>query len=208
LRAESAASRIAPANLPRDLIGVARALHVSAISQAISTSACDAAFEAIAIARKAGATVSYDTNLRLRLWPLARARAVIEATAALSNILLPGLEEARLLTGLSDADAIADHYLARGVGIVALTMGKDGALVATPDARERVAPIRVEAVDATGAGDAFDGAFLAEWLRTGDPFHAGRFANVAAGLSTEGYGAVAPLPTRARVKARLAQIAP
>lgn len=204
LRAGSAASRVTPDDLPKALIAGARVLHVSAIGQAISPSACDAVFAAIRIAREAGVTVSYDTNLRLRLWPLDRATAVIEATAALCDILLPGLDDARKLTGLDDADAICDHYLAKGVKIVGLTLGRDGALVATPDRRERIAPIPCDPVDATGAGDAFDGAFLAEWLKSGDPFLAGRFANVAAGLSTEGYGAVAPLPRREAVTARMA----
>jgi 2-dehydro-3-deoxygluconokinase len=49
----------------------------------------------------------------------------------------------------------------------------------------------------------FTGAFLAEHLRTGDPFAAGRYANVAAALSTEGYGAVAPMPKRAVVEAAM-----
>ena len=61
-------------------------------------------------------------------------------------------------------------------------------------------------VDATGAGDVFDGAFLAEYLRTGDPFAAGRYANVAAALSTEGYGAVAPMPRRREVEAALNRV--
>ncbi|MEJ1157104.1 sugar kinase [Prosthecomicrobium sp. N25] len=203
LRAGSAASRVKPADLPADAIAAAKVLHVSAISQAISPTACDAVFAAIRIAREAGAKVSYDTNLRLRLWPLDRARAVIEATAALSHILLPGLDDARLLTGLEDPDAICDHYLAKGVEIVALTLGKDGSLVATPERRERIPPIACRAVDATGAGDAFDGGFLTEWLQSGDPFRAGRFANVVAGLSTEGYGAVEPLPRRDAALARL-----
>ncbi len=61
----------------------------------------------------------------------------------------------------------------------------------------------MNAVDATGAGDCFDGAFLAEWLRTQDPFAAGRYACVAAALSTRGYGAVAPLPRREEVLAAM-----
>ena len=61
------------------------------------------------------------------------------------------------------------------------------------------------AVDATGAGDCFDGAFLTEFVRTADPFAAARFASVAAALSTQGYGAVAPLPRRADVEAALAR---
>ena len=80
------------------------------------------------------------------------------------------------------------------------------ALVATPDRCELIPGIAAAAVDATGAGDAFDGAFLTEWLRHGDPFAAARFANVAAALSTEGWGAVDPLPHRAAVEARLAAL--
>ena len=99
--------------------------------------------------------------------------------------------------------AIVDFYLSLGPKIVALTLGSDGALVATKERRERFAAVPVKLVDATGAGDMFDGAFLAEYLRTGDPFAAGRYANVAAALSTEGYGAVAPMPRRAAVEAAL-----
>ena len=82
--------------------------------------------------------------------------------------------------------------------------GRGGALAATGDGRERIYSHAVKAVDATGAGDCFDGAFLAEYVRHGDPFAAARFANVAAALSTLGYGAVAHLPRRADVEAVMA----
>lgn len=203
MRAGSAASRMTPEDVPNDMIKEARILHASGISQAISSSAADAVYAAIATARQSGVRVSYDTNLRLRLWPLERARAVIHAAAALADILLPGIDDATELTGLGDPDAIVDFYLRLGPTIVALTLGEEGALVATKERREWMAPMTVKAVDATGAGDAFDGAFLAEYLRTGDPFAAGRYANVAAALSTEGYGAVAPLPRRPAVEAAL-----
>ncbi|TKT74693.1 sugar kinase [Aquamicrobium sp. LC103] len=196
LRAGSAASRVGPRDLPRDLISKAKIFHASGISMAISASASDAVLEAIAVAREAGVRVSFDTNLRLKLWPLERARALTEAAMRLTDIALPGLEDAHQLTGLDDPDAIADHYLELGARIVALTLGKEGCLVATPEERRRVPGIKVDAVDATGAGDTFDGNFLAEYLRVGDPFQAARFANVAAALSTCGYGAVAPMPSR------------
>lgn len=204
LRGGSAASRLSPAMLPARAIKAARVLHVSGISQAISASAADAAFAAMEMAREAGVLVSYDTNLRLKLWPLARARAIIGAAMRQADIALPGLDDARLLTGLDDPDRIADHYLDGGSRIVAITLGREGALVATPSERRRIASIAVEAVDASGAGDCFDGAFLVELLRTGDPFAAARYACVAAALSTRGRGAVAPIPGRAEVEQHLA----
>jgi 2-dehydro-3-deoxygluconokinase len=203
MRAGSAASRIGPSDVPRDAIASARALHVSGISQAISASAADAVFAAIDIARGAGALVSYDTNLRLALWPLPRARAIIHDAISRADIALPGLDDARLLTGLDDADAIADFYLRLGVRIVAMTLGAEGALIATAGKRARIPSLKVDAVDATGAGDAFDGAFLAAYLRDGDPFAAGRYAVAGASLSTLGYGAIAPLPTHERILAAM-----
>jgi 2-dehydro-3-deoxygluconokinase len=205
MRAGSAASRMTPDDMPAEAIKAAKIVHASGISQAISSSAADAVFSAMRMARAAGVTVSYDTNLRLRLWPLDRARAVIHAAAVLSDILRPGLDDAIHLTGLADPDRIVDYYLGLGPKIVALTLGEAGAIVATAERRERLPPIRVKAVDATAAGDMFDGAFLAEYLRTGDPFRAGTYANVAAALSTEGYGAVAPMPKRAVVEEALRQ---
>ena len=205
LRKGSAASRMTPSDVARDYIAGAKVLHASGISLAISETTCDAVFEAIHAARDAGVAVSFDTNLRLRLWPLERARALTDAAVRLSDIALPGLDDALQLTGLSDPDAICDHYLARGPRVVALTLGKEGCLVATPDGRRRVPGIRVDAVDATGAGDTFDGNFLAEYLRTGDPFAAALYANIAAALSTRGFGAVAPMPRREEVLAAMQQ---
>lgn len=204
VRAGSAASLVAPADVPENVVRSARVLHVSAISQAISTSACDAVFQAIRVARESGTAVSYDTNLRLRLWPLERARAVIHAALALSDIARPGLDDARQLTGLDGPEAICSFYLGLGCRIVALTLGKEGVMVAVPGDTRVVPAFPVEAVDATGAGDTFGGAFVAEWLRQADPFAAARYANAAAALSTRGYGAVAPIPRRNEVEAFLA----
>lgn len=205
LRAGSAASRMRPEGLPLDLIRSAKALHVSGISLAISADAADACFTAMRAAKAAGRIVQFDTNLRMRLWPLDRARAVIHAAAALADICRPGLDDAQHLTGLQDADAIADAYLKMGPKIVALTLGADGVLIATPERHERLSALPCKPVDATGAGDAFDGAFLAEYLRTSDAFQSGRFANAAAALSTEGFGAVGPLPRRADIEQAMAE---
>ena len=176
LRAGSAASRLTEADTPTEAIRAARILHLSGISQAISSSAADLVFAAIDVARQAKVLVSYDTNLRLKLWPLRRARAITHEAMRNADIALPSLDDAIQLTGEITPDAILDAYLKLGARVVALKLGKEGSMVATPERRERVAPFPVKAIDATGAGDAFDGAFLAEYLNAGDPFAAARFA--------------------------------
>lgn len=202
-RAGSAASRMTPGWLPCGYIRAARVLHVSGISLGISESAARTVMEAIELARGAGVLVSCDPNLREQLWPPERAAAVTHEAMAKADIALPGLADARRMTGLEDPDTIMDYYLGLGPTTVALTLGAGGVLVATPDRRAHIPGVAVEAMDATGAGDTFDGAFLARLMEGCDPFEAAVHANAAAALSTLGYGAVAPMPHRAEVEAFL-----
>ncbi|MBS0319713.1 MAG: sugar kinase [Proteobacteria bacterium] len=207
LRSGSAATRMRPDNLPLDVLRATRVLHLSGISQAISPSACDAAFAAIDVARAAGARIAYDTNLRLKLWPLARASAVIRATIARADWLLPSLDDVRTIYGLDAPDALIDAMLADGARAIVLKMGADGAIVVADGARVRIEPHRVATVDATGAGDCFDGAFLARVAAGDAVVDAARYANAAAALATTGYSAVAPLPRDAAVRALLRRAA-
>lgn len=207
-RSGSAASRLAPATLPRAPIETAKVLHLSGISLAISPSACDAGYAAIECARAAGAWVSFDTNLRLKLWSVQRARAVMTDVIGLSDICLPSYDDVVAITGLRDPDALVDHCLRLGAKTVALKMGEQGAIVATASERHRIAPARCQPVDATGAGDAFGGAFVARLVAGDDLPTAGRYAATVAALSTEGYGAVAPIPHAARVREVLAAARP
>jgi len=194
LRKGSAASRMRPADLPLELIRKAKFFHTSGISQAISDNACDAVFAALEAARVAGVRIAYDSNLRLRLWPLARARAVIRATIVLADYFLLSMEDAEALCGEKDADAILDWCHEAGAKVVALKLGAAGVVGSDSTRREKIAGHAVNCVDATGAGDCFAGALLAR-MAAGDDFWDGlRYANAAAALATTGFGAVAPLP--------------
>ncbi len=194
LRAGSAASRMRPEELPLELIRDARFVHASGISMAISPGAADSVLAAFDIARAAGAKTSFDPNLRLKLWPLARARALIGAAVASADYFFPSIEDARALSGLDDADAILDWALGLGAKTVFLKLGAEGVIASDGARRERIAGLRVQAVDATGAGDCFCGAALAR-LAAGDSVAAAaRYANAAAALASTGFGAVAPLP--------------
>jgi 2-dehydro-3-deoxygluconokinase len=203
MRAGSAAARMQPAGLPRERIAAAKVLHLSGISLAISPSACDTAYAAIEAARQAGVRVSFDTNLRLKLWPVARARAVMTDVMKQCDILLPSLDDVAAITGIREPDALVDWCLSLGAKVVALKLGADGALVANAEQRWRIAPYPCRHVDATGAGDTFGGSFIARLLAGDDLPAAGRYAAVAAALSTEGYGAVEPIPTAQQVRAAM-----
>jgi 2-dehydro-3-deoxygluconokinase len=203
LRAGSAASRMRPEDLPLELLRGAKFVHASGISMAISAGASDAVLAAFAAARAAGAKVSFDSNLRLKLWPIARARAMIGAAAALADYFFPSIDDAAALSGLDDPDANLDWAHRLGARQVFLKLGADGVIASDGTRRERIAGHRVNAIDATGAGDCFCGAALAR-LAAGDSlFEAARYANAAAALATTGFGAVAPLPRPDAVRALL-----
>jgi 2-dehydro-3-deoxygluconokinase len=203
LRAGSAASRMRPDNLPLETLRRARLLHASAISQAISATATDAVFAAIDTVKTAGARFAYDSNLRLRLWPLPRAKAIITATIPLSDYFLPSLDDVKAISGAEQPEAIMDWAHRLGAKRVALKLGQQGVLASDGARRERIAAHSVNCVDATGAGDCFAGAFLARIAAGDDFWQAVRYANAAAALTTTGYGAVAPLPRPEAVRGLL-----
>ncbi len=82
-----------------------------------------------------------------------------------------------------------------------LKCGREGVIVSDGRRVERLAGHVVDTVDATGAGDCFDGAFAARTVAGDDLVAAARYANAAAALATTGFGAVAPLPRDADVRA-------
>jgi 2-dehydro-3-deoxygluconokinase len=203
-RKGSAASLMTPSGLNPDQIRQARFLHASGISLAISETAAATVDEAIAIAKAAGGQLSFDTNFRPRLWKAGQALPLIERAAAQADILKTSVEDCENLMRLSDPREITARFLALGAKAVIVTLGPGGAVLATAEGLDHVAGRRVAAVDATGAGDAFTGALIAERLRGTPLMGAVRFANAAAALSTLGLGAIAPLPTRAAVDMALA----
>jgi len=203
LRAGSAASRMRPDQLPEALLASARLVHASGISQAISATACDSVFAAFEIARASGAVVTYDPNVRRKLWPLTRAKAIVMATVAMCTWCLPSEDDAVILFGDASPDAVIDALHRAGARGVVLKRGAKGCIVSDGSRREPIGARRVASVDATGAGDCFDGAFAARLMAGDDPFAAARYANVAAALATTGYGAVAPLPRASDVERAL-----
>ena len=206
LRAGSAASCMTTAWLQQSAASVirdARILHVSGISLAISLSACDTAFAAMELARSSDTLVSFDSNLRLKLWPLDRALACTRQAISLCDIFLPSLEDITALNGMTDPDQVVDWGHTLGAKHVVLKLGSEGALVSDGSTRERLSVHRVKLVDATGAGDCFCGNLLARVAQGDSIFEAARYANAAAALTVQGYGAVAPLPRPEQVMALL-----
>lgn len=199
-RKNSAASHYDASQLPHDVIKKAKILHISGISLAISQTACDTVYEAIKIAKENNVKISFDTNYRPALWPIGRAQAIINHVAAMADYLLPSYDDALLLTGLKDKADICDFYHNRGAKNIALTLGSKGVYLSEEGKAETIAPQKVTLTDATGAGDTFDGNFLARILLDDNILNAAKYANIAASLSVQKYGAIASMPYKTQVE--------
>lgn len=164
-RSNSAARHLADdrAALSRVLDGVGLA-HLSGITLAILTpDARETLFAVLAEFRAKGGLVSFDPNIRPRLWA-SRAEMLLAITRMLSgcDIALPSLDDERTHFGDADAQAVIDRMTRHGVVEVVV---KDGAGPVFHCAGGRIleipTPARTDIVDTTGAGDAFNAGYLA-----------------------------------------------
>jgi 2-dehydro-3-deoxygluconokinase len=193
-RAGSAAAVMTLSGAQRSALRRTRMLHLSGISLAISPHALVQCLEAIQIAKAAGASICFDSNLRLKLWTLDAARAAMQKIIAQTDLFLPSLDDVTALSGLQAPDAIVQWSHDLGAKTVVLKLGGEGVLVSHQNVRTRIPALRVDAIDATGAGDCFAGNLLARISRGDSVLQAARYANAAAALAVQGFGAVAPLP--------------
>lgn len=163
-RAGSAASRMGPEHVDPAYVAEARLLHVTGITPALSGACLEATKAALAAAREAGVTVSFDPNVRLRLWSAERAAEVLRELVTGADIVLTSADEAALVTGETDPRRAATWFTDHGTGLVVVKAGGDGAWATDGKQEWSVPVLPAELVDPVGAGDAFDAGFLSGWL--------------------------------------------
>lgn len=159
-RKNSAASHIAPEDIEKVSFDHVRHVHVTGIPCALSESCLASSLRLIERAHEHHVYVSFDPNLRPSLW---KSQAVMAKTlndiACRCDMVLPGLSEGEILTGLHDAKNIADYYLSKGVRDVVIKTGKKGAYIQNAETCAQVPSFPVEefskVVDTVGAGDGF-----------------------------------------------------
>ncbi|MFL6696091.1 MAG: sugar kinase [Vitreoscilla sp.] len=157
-RRGSAASAMDACDLARVAPAGVRHVHLTGILPALSTGCRELAFALAATARTQGHRVSFDPNLRPRLWGSPDEMvSTLNALAAQADVVLPGLAEGRLLTGRQSAQDIASFYLELGAGAVVVKLGAEGAFCADHSGlRAHVPGVAVaRVVDTVGAGDGF-----------------------------------------------------
>lgn len=205
-----ALTRLDPAALDRPLVGGAAWLHTTGMCLRASPVA-SAVLEAMRVARHAGVPVSLDLNLRLELWGMDDpVRAVVAEAVALADVVLGSADEevvplARALDHDVDGVEPAVRGLAAGARTVVARLGAAGALACAPDGvLVRAGGFRVEPRNPVGAGDAFDGGFIAARVAGLPLADALRWGNAVGALKVGRGGGARDLPSRDEVEALLA----
>lgn len=195
-------TRLQPADLDDNLIASAAWLHTTGMCLRDSP-VRETVLRALRIARAAGVPTSLDLNLRLELWGWGEAHSTIEQAVELANVVFgSGDEEIVPLTSEITAETAA-LALAADQRTVVARLGADGALAAFDGQTIRVPAFPANPVNTVGAGDAFDGGFIAARLDGRSLPEALRWGNAVAALKIQRSG-TRDLPTRAQVEALLA----
>lgn len=197
----SAASKLKPEDISEKYIAQAKYLHLTGITPALSESCYQTILTVIKMAKKNGVKISFDPNLRFKLWGKREMKESLIDIISKVDIVLPGLDEAKVLLGLEDLESIAENFLKLGPKIVVIKLGADGAFVANNEIKERVEAYQVErVVDPIGAGDGFAAGFISALIKNYNLIEATKLANAVGAFATTVIGDVEGLPTMKDIK--------
>lgn len=182
-------------------------LHFGSVSLTTDP-ARSATLHAARRAKQYGATVSYDPNYRASLWSdKATAIERMLEPLALVDVLKVSDEELPLLTGTSDLDKGSQLLADKGIALVLVTLGADGAYYRFGDHTGHIPGVKVKVGDTNGAGDTFFGATLSQLCKfnklsditVSELENILTVANKAAAITTSRHGAIPAMPTYSEV---------
>lgn len=190
-------------DVPEALLADTRVLHFGSVSLTAEPSR-SATLESAKLAKGRGAWISYDPNYRASLWrDEETAIRQMQEPLPLVDILKISDEELPLLTGLSDPERGSARLAEKGIKLILVTLGAEGAFYRFGGRTGHVPGVKVTVGDTNGAGDTFFGALLSRLVRKDSLEDLTReeletmiaFANKAASVTTSRHGAIPAMPT-------------
>ena len=195
-RRNSAASTLSPKDIDENYIINSKILHISGVTLALSQTCRETINYVVDIAKEHGVIVSFDPNIRLKLWSKEDARRYLMPILYKSDIVLTGLDEGEILLGVSDEKSIIRELLKKGVKQVAVKLGKYGALVGDDLGIYKIEPRKVTAVDNIGAGDAFNAGYLSGVIEGKSVEECGNMGCIMGAFAVASFGDIEGLPSR------------
>lgn len=204
-RAGSAASTLTPEDLKPAMVQGAHVVFATGVSLAISQSCKETVIKAFRLAHEAGIITVFDPNYRRRLWENTNeALDVLNEILPYVDVILPSVPDDTLpVIGFNTPEQVIDYFWLKGVKLVVAKAGADGCYVGYKKMIEYIPALNVQAIDSTGAGDAFNGGFLHGLALQKPLTECARLGVVTAGLKLQQRGAIAGLPNREAVYSKV-----
>ncbi len=202
-RENSAASHFSAKDIPYAYLRDAKILHISGITPVLSES-CRGAVEAmIAFAGENGISVSFDPNIRRKLWGETDFAPMMRSMLFSAQIALLGTEEAAQILGTENPEEIVQILREKGVERIAVKNGGEGAWCADRETFVHIPPENCKSIDPVGAGDGFNAGFLCGVLEGKDIVTCGRMGAIGGAMATESTGDYEGYPSRSQMEIRL-----
>jgi len=198
--AHAACGQISPEDVDHSWLEGMDCLHVMGCSLSSSDSMREAILTAVREAKRLGKRVSFDPNIRMELIRNERIKDIFAEILAATDVLLTGREELQLITGKADFASALKAAREKDIDIVVVKSASRGASVFWGGEETIAAPFSVKEVDPTGAGDCFDGAFIASLLLGKTIEEAARIANAAGAMSVTKRGPMEGTVTMAEIQ--------
>lgn len=203
-RENSAASHMVPDDLNESAFEESKILHLSGITPILSETCKETVQAAVELAKKHHVMISFDPNIRKRLWGNTDYVPLIRSLTLKSDIVLLGLDEAKVLFDTEDAEKVAEILHKEGnAKYVAVKDGAKGASVTDFSVNVHIPPYPCRPIEPIGAGDGFNAGFLAGLLQGEDVETAGKMGGICGALATMVSGDVEGYPDKYQMEAAL-----
>ncbi|MFO7882176.1 MAG: sugar kinase [Kosmotogaceae bacterium] len=195
-RKNSAASKIIPKDLDEKILEDVEMFVVSGITPALGDDVRNSAMKVIDMCKRKGIKVAFDTNIRINLLKTReKAYECLQPFLEKSDIVFTGMGDLSLLFDGEFEEKISQfRKLTKEAELLVIKMGEKGALALNEEKTYKNESFKVSVIDELGAGDAFDGAFLASLLKGYDINEALKYGCAAGAITVSLKGDIEPLP--------------
>ncbi len=196
-REDSAASHMSKVDVSEDIIKQFRMVHMSGITPVLSEVCMELTEEVFQLAKKNHVKISFDPNIRKKLWKDQCFQAQIKNFTLKANIILIGLDEANILFGTKEPKEILRILFEEGSAeYVGLKDGANGSWVADQNRTIKAEPYKCNCIEPIGAGDAYNSGFIAGVLKGCSLEDIGKMASISGALATETTGDIEGYPSQ------------
>lgn len=200
-RYHSPITTLTPEKVKEEWLADVDLLHLTGVFMAVDPNNVKVVKRLVEIAKDKGVPVSFDPNIRLKLWTIEEARKAYNEIFPYVDILLTGLDEIRLIIGKDSAEDLGDFADQYGIKDLVIKDGANGSRLYRDGNWTEAPGFSVNPIDTVGAGDGFDSGYVYGWLNDLNPEQLLRFANGVGALVTTVSGDNEGLPYLEEVSA-------